>query len=245
MVNMSLKRRLIEFLGIRRPLKRAYDSLPQQAAVLDVGCLNFVQVQVAQERGRHDLLHYGVDYGDLASEAPLEFVYKRCDLAKENIPFPDDSFDLVVASHVIEHLADPLRLFEECIRVCKPGGEIYIEAPSERSVNFRSMPFGLEKMYCASFYDDPTHLGRPWTPQALFRLASYYGCWVVKTGYYQSAILWVLSPFLLLFAFAMRRAKLYEFIIWNAFGWACFSIIEKPKTVFGRPIFSYAIPPRD
>lgn len=40
--------------------------------------------------------------------------------------FPDNTFDKVIASHVITVVADPLRTLNEIRRVCKKGGEIFI-----------------------------------------------------------------------------------------------------------------------
>lgn len=40
------------------------------------------------------------------------------------LPFPDRSFDVVHASMVTVHLADPLRAFREMLRVAKPGGVV-------------------------------------------------------------------------------------------------------------------------
>ena len=41
----------------------------------------------------------------------------------EQLPFPDDSIDLVYAHGVVQYTADPQRLVEECRRVLKPGGQ--------------------------------------------------------------------------------------------------------------------------
>lgn len=45
----------------------------------------------------------------------------------ENLPFRDDSFDFVIASHVLEHSEDPARFLDEIQRVAKAG---YIEVPN-------------------------------------------------------------------------------------------------------------------
>jgi len=39
---------------------------------------------------------------------------------------PDGSFDLIVSSHVIEHLYHPRVMLEECQRLLRPGGEVII-----------------------------------------------------------------------------------------------------------------------
>src|SRR5215831_4056913 len=41
----------------------------------------------------------------------------------EQLPFPDNAFDLVYAHGVVQYTAHPRRLVDECRRVLKPGGE--------------------------------------------------------------------------------------------------------------------------
>lgn len=45
----------------------------------------------------------------------------------EDMPFDDDEFDFVIASHVIEHVHNPSKAMDELQRVAKAG---YIECPS-------------------------------------------------------------------------------------------------------------------
>jgi ubiquinone/menaquinone biosynthesis C-methylase UbiE len=42
------------------------------------------------------------------------------------LPFPDDSFDAVVAMHMLYHLADPAAGIAEMARVLKPGGTLLV-----------------------------------------------------------------------------------------------------------------------
>lgn len=41
-----------------------------------------------------------------------------------NLPFEDDSFDVVHAHQVLQHVGDPVRALTEMRRVCKPGGYV-------------------------------------------------------------------------------------------------------------------------
>ncbi len=43
-----------------------------------------------------------------------------------NLDFPDDSFDYVMAFHVVTVVPDPIRMIAEAKRVCRPGGRIVI-----------------------------------------------------------------------------------------------------------------------
>ena len=45
------------------------------------------------------------------------------------LPFPDASFERVIASEVVEHIADDGRAFAELARVLKPGGTLAVTVP--------------------------------------------------------------------------------------------------------------------
>ena len=52
-----------------------------------------------------------------------------CDL-NQGIPFPDNSVGVINASHIIEHLKDPIKTMREIHRVLAHGGWVFIEVPS-------------------------------------------------------------------------------------------------------------------
>ncbi|HUT41597.1 MAG TPA: class I SAM-dependent methyltransferase [Gammaproteobacteria bacterium] len=45
-----------------------------------------------------------------------------------NLPFGDESFDVVICSHVYEHVPDPERMFDEIFRVLRKDGICYFSA---------------------------------------------------------------------------------------------------------------------
>jgi len=79
---------------------------------------------------------------------------------------PDDSFDLISAFHLIEHMnADKIiRLLDEIKRTLKPGGRLFIETPS---------PENLVVAAC-NFYADPTH-HKPVNPHTLMFILKKMG----------------------------------------------------------------------
>jgi SAM-dependent methyltransferase len=224
-------------------LERLYRALPTDERVLDVGCFGFRQVELARRLGLPGLRHAGVDYNDY-DEVPTGFEFRRADLSREAIPFDDDSFALVVASHVIEHLPRGGEFVGECLRVCRPGGVVYVEAPSERSLLLPGMPFAHDEFYSLSFFDDPTHVGRPWSPQSLHRLARYYGCEPEGVGHLTSRRARLLLPFTVLWSLVARRPALLQQSCWSALGWASYAVIRKPVALHGKPTFRYYVPPR-
>ena len=48
----------------------------------------------------------------------------------EGLPFPDSSFDVVTASHIIEHVPDTDLFTQETYRVLRPGGYTLIATPN-------------------------------------------------------------------------------------------------------------------
>lgn len=220
-----------------------YRGIPSDGKVLDIGCANFRQVGISRELGLYGIRHYGVDYCAPGGELPDGYCFRMADLDRVPVPFEDDMFDLVVASHVMEHLSRPVEFFGECARVCKPGGLMYFETPSERSLFLPGMPLEHDKFFSLSFYDDPTHASRPWTPQSLHRLTRYFSCEPLQTGYLRGPrrMRW-LFPLYLLYAWLRQSGKLLEIYCWAAVGWASFLVARKPSEVKGKPPFRYYIP---
>jgi 2-polyprenyl-6-hydroxyphenyl methylase/3-demethylubiquinone-9 3-methyltransferase len=67
----------------------------------------------------------------------LEEVARKCDTRRVvgdvcALDFPRDSFDVVVSSEVIEHVAEPRRAVSEMARVLRPGGILALTTPNRR-----------------------------------------------------------------------------------------------------------------
>ena len=62
-----------------------------------------------------------------------------CDL--HDLPFPDGSFDAVIAVAVLEHVADPFRCASEITRVLRPGGYVYSVTPFMQQVHMGRYDF--------------------------------------------------------------------------------------------------------
>lgn len=217
-------------------VKEIIKNLPEGAAVLDVGCCGFNIVRIANEIGRKDIRHFGVDYCE-PKEVPDGFTFRKADLSKEPIPFPSDEFDLVIANHIIEHLTTPVEFFGDCLRVCKQNGLFFLSCPSERALFLPGFMFNRDNFNSTSFFDDPTHVGRPFSPQSLWRLSRYYGCTPIKTGYHVSWLFRFLWPVALPAAFLFRISWLFEIVVCGCIGWASYIVVQ--KSAAGKPQFNY------
>lgn len=209
--------------------------LPVNASILDYGCFGFDLYKRASYV-RDDLKHYAADF-DAPEHCPENIEFGMFDLGTSRTQFRDDYFDCVVASHVIEHSQNPTELFAELVRICKPGGQIYIEAPSDKSVKVNSDPHYKNNNFY-SFWDDPTHV-RPWTPAAFYRLALSFGCELDESCYIGGHIDKLLWPFIkILTILKCIRCDTSPYI-WRANQWACYGVFTKPKGISGHPDYKY------
>jgi SAM-dependent methyltransferase len=109
-------------LEVRLKLE-SFRSIPPDARVLEVGS------------GAHGLIFF-FDAMERVGVDPLAAEYKVLfpawqDRAHtiaadgERLPFPDDSFDVVLCDNVVDHAEGPRRIVEEIVRVLAPHGLLY------------------------------------------------------------------------------------------------------------------------
>jgi hypothetical protein len=106
------------------------EALPPDATVLDVGgwaCPLARATTVLDQMPYETRGLYGV-LGDPAAERFTAESWVRHDIcARERFPFADDAFDLVVCSHTLEDVRDPVWVASELSRIGRSG---YVEVPS-------------------------------------------------------------------------------------------------------------------
>ncbi len=217
-------------------LSKQIAALPANSKVLDLGCGECGLLRSVASMHATLQLH-GCD-AQAPADLPANVTFQRADFDLASLPYDDDQFDLIVMQHVLEHLEKPIPAIAQVLRVLKPGGRVFIEVPSNYSMMW-SYPWAQNRGYILHYYDDPTHLGRPWTPQALCRLALYYSCEPILAKYDFS---WAsVGKVLPMFLYAQLTGNSDGFVkeYWQATGWAVFSVIEKPRNISGLPPYRY------
>lgn len=117
--------------------------------LLEVG---FGSGQALEELVRLGWQAEGIDFDEVAvAEARKRGLNVHSGTLQEH-HYPDNHFDAIVMSHVIEHIHDPLTLLQECYRVLAQGGKIVLMTP-----NNQSRTHAVFKESCFAL-DPPRHL---------------------------------------------------------------------------------------
>jgi SAM-dependent methyltransferase len=118
-------------MAVREEYLTLLDVAPR-ARVLDVGCGSGGATRAIAKRVGPEGRAVGIDASpallevarELAEKAGLsdaiEFKAGDC----RALPFPDASFDVVLAATTLSHVPDPDRALSEMVRVARPGGRV-------------------------------------------------------------------------------------------------------------------------
>ncbi len=103
-------------------MDEVFESLPNTATVLDLGCGN----------GSFDYSNYkfsikAVDVAEPSKPMPPNAEFKKCDVI--SLPFEANTFDVVIANWILEHVAEPEKVLAEVGRVLKDDGLFYVSIP--------------------------------------------------------------------------------------------------------------------
>jgi 2-polyprenyl-3-methyl-5-hydroxy-6-metoxy-1,4-benzoquinol methylase len=108
-----------------------------QASVLDIGCATGSLIAYLEQHG-WDATGLELSAQEAAYAASRGLKVQKSTL--EGAAFPAESFDVILASHLVEHLNNPRSFFHEARRVIKKDGRIYITTPN--IAGFQAKLFG-------------------------------------------------------------------------------------------------------
>jgi 2-polyprenyl-3-methyl-5-hydroxy-6-metoxy-1,4-benzoquinol methylase len=144
----------------------ALRDIPTNAAVLEVGCGFGSFLDLVQEKRQAGAK--GIDLSSAAIEVAQS---QRRDVAVEDVvelaAREPESFDVVCAFQVLEHVPDPRGFLEACVRLLKPGGRLCIGVPNNDSY------LGKQQLDEALLNQPPHHITR-WSTKTLTSLASLF-----------------------------------------------------------------------
>lgn len=105
--------------------------------VKDITCLDLTEAMLAQGK-------------KLAEEAGIQNISFEVGNAEE-LPYEDETFDLVITRLSLHHFTNPEKPFQEMTRVLKPGGKLIVWDMEATSEDLRDIDDTIEKMR------DPSH----------------------------------------------------------------------------------------
>lgn len=160
---------------------------------LEVGCGRADFLHAFNEAG---LVCSGVDREKTSAMLNPNLDIRYCDISRDRLPFPDNSFDVVYHKSVLEHIVDPTHLMRETMRVLKAGAKVVILTPDWHS-------------QMKNFYEDFTHL-HPYDKTAVFDLLtlSHFEN-VIAERFHQLPIIWRYPLFKVLSAMLRRCFSVY------------------------------------
>jgi len=121
---------------------------PVKSKILDVGCGAGWRLDLYKEFGWET---YGFDISSEAIEIAKSKGHDVVVAEMEIIPYPDNYFDVVQISHVIEHLPHPVFTIKKAFSLLKEGGVLLLETPNNSSL--------FAKVFKTDFWqiDSPRH----------------------------------------------------------------------------------------
>ena len=105
----------------------------------------------------------------------------------ENLPYPDEKFDLVIHSDTLEHITRPQRALSECRRVLKRGGAVIY-----------TVPLIVDRLTVSTVGRPDSFHGSPSNVNSDYMVKTEYGCdaWkdLIKAGFSEIRHYWLEYP---------------------------------------------------
>ncbi len=197
-------------------------ATPLSGALLDLGSSDGETLGHIAEL-RPDLRLFAADVAGQPQQYPAGCQFRKVDLEREKLPWPERSMDAITCMQLIEHLKDLTLLLAETARLIKPGGRIYFETPHPKTLALPSPRGAAAGTFTLNFFDDPTHV-RPVVMGALAQQVRGAGLEVMASGISRN---WLFAASWPLYFFAPPcRKKFTARVHW--LGWSACLVARRP-----------------
>lgn len=135
---------------VKSDIRRIHKLIGERGEILEIGCASGEYLAALRDKGGFKVS--GVELSPYAAKKARE---KGLDVSVgtlEEAKLKAESFDLVVARHVLEHLPDPSKTLSEINRILRPGGKFLAIVPN--AATFERDIF--KDVWCG--YEVPRHL---------------------------------------------------------------------------------------
>jgi len=215
-----MKTRLLEYIRLPKNLRFLYRRFHHDDVfnILDVGCGPYSQNIV--KLWFPSCVYYGLDKVRWNNSTSLMEGFYELDLTTLNFEdIPQDFFDVLFLSHVIEHLINGDEVIEGLAPKLKKGGIIYIEFPSLSSITLPS------KKGTLNFFDDSTHC-RLYSLVEIYNLLMKNDFEILKGGTRRDLINILLIPYNII---RSKRTKGFVAgsVFWDLLGFCTYALAIK------------------
>lgn len=107
--------------------------IDKNARIIDIGCGQGPALDIFRDNGYHSAIGITLNEEDVRICRQNGHEVHKGDQSFLN--FPDSSFDLVWARHVVEHSIFPYFTLTELARILAPGGLFYMEVPAPETAS--------------------------------------------------------------------------------------------------------------
>ena len=112
----------------RRVGRRIRDEVSDRGRILDLGCADGSFLAALEALGSWEL--FGIDLNPNVVAAPRSPRLRLRVGQLEPGTYPEEFFDAIVATHLVEHVHDPVEMLRTCLLILRPGGILIGELPN-------------------------------------------------------------------------------------------------------------------
>ncbi len=117
-----------DFVSMDNLYEYVLGFVPSEGRLLDAGCGIAVLLRMIRDR-KPGLELFGVDFSRVAVERTRGYGFSAERVILPELPYPEDYFDCVVCTEVLEHLDKPAETVVSFRRVLKKGGLVIASVP--------------------------------------------------------------------------------------------------------------------
>lgn len=132
-----INKRLTEIVG-------EFSGFRQTNRLLDIGFGAGTILQIASEQKWQA---FGIEVSAPAVEHAKKLGFEVFHGVLEAAKYPDDYFDVITASEILEHLPEPQKLLDEVARILRPDGLFWATTPSAKSLAYRLVGIDWSVLY--------------------------------------------------------------------------------------------------
>jgi SAM-dependent methyltransferase len=221
---------LIKLWWVFHPRFKFFKTLKANSKLLDLGAgsggLIFWREYFLCDRNDIEIYAVDIKEGEYFRKCND---FQICDLEKDILKWPENFFDAILISHVIEHIKNTENVMDNIDRVAKRDyALLYIEFPSDRSVNNPPIEYFLKHgvkvpRTITNFYDDKTHVSL-FTRDALKALFMKKGFYPIEEGIISNPFI---EDILIRRGIEENDSELFTYGIWSKLGFAEYVIFRR------------------